>query len=111
IMNTMREKYGADAREVDMVSYIMYPQVYDEWMKFSAQFGDVSVVPTKHFVTPMRIGEEINFEIEKGKTLYVRLKAIGEVRSRHNAARSPRAHVFRATATARHAHVITCVRV
>jgi len=54
-------------------------QVYDEWMRFAGTFGDVSVVPTKHFCTPLKIGEEVSFEIEQGKTLYIRLKAIGAV--------------------------------
>jgi pyruvate carboxylase len=54
-------------------------QVFTEWMAFVTTYGDVSVLPTKYFTTPLAIGEEIAFEIEKGKTLYIRLKAIGTV--------------------------------
>lgn len=54
-------------------------QVYDEWQRWTGSFGDVSVLPTKYFSQPVKIGEEISFEIEKGKTLYIRLKAVGEM--------------------------------
>jgi pyruvate carboxylase len=30
-------------------------QVFEDWMKFAAQYGDVSVIPTKYFITPMKV--------------------------------------------------------
>lgn len=75
---TLREKYGVGVREVDVLSYVMYPKVFDEWVTFTNQYGDVSVLPTPYFVHGMSVGEEIAFEIEKGKTLYVRLKSVGK---------------------------------
>jgi pyruvate carboxylase len=72
-----RDKYGETIRDVDVLSHVMYPQVFADWMRFSNVYGDVSVIPTRYFVTPMKVGEEISFELERGKTLYVKLKAIG----------------------------------
>lgn len=42
-------------------------------------YGDVSVLPTRYFVQPVGIGEEISFEINRGKTLFIRLKSISDV--------------------------------
>lgn len=78
----LKEKYGEGTREVDMMSWVMYPAVYDDWMKFTNKFGDVSVIPTRYFVAPMKLGEEIFFEIEQGKTLFIKLKLVGEVSAR-----------------------------
>lgn len=75
----MREKYGEHVRPVDVLSRVMYPAVYDDWMRFASQYGDVSVIPTRYFTTAMRVGEEISFELERGKTLFVRLKSVGAV--------------------------------
>lgn len=41
--------------------------MFEDWQKWQALYGDVSVLPTKHFTQPVRIGEEIAFEIERGK--------------------------------------------
>jgi pyruvate carboxylase len=79
VERALRERYGETVREVDTLSYVMYPAVFDDWMKFTNRFGDVSVLPTHEFVSPMKIGQEIQFPIQKGKTLFIRLKAISEV--------------------------------
>lgn len=75
----MRERTGgvAPPRDVDVISAVMYPSVYADFARFCNEFGDVSVIPTHHFVTPLRPGEETAFEIEPGKTLFVRLKSVG----------------------------------
>lgn len=74
----LRERYGGRITEQDVMSYVMYPAVFEEWSEFGAKYGDVSVIPTRQFVSPMRVGQEVSFEIEKGKTLIARLKHIGE---------------------------------
>ena len=45
------------------------------------EFGDVSVIDTPEFLYGMRLGEEIEIEIEKGKTLMVKLVSISEPRT------------------------------
>ena len=49
-----------------------------EYVKTCEQFGDISVFDTPTFLYGMRLGEEIEVEIEKGKTLIVKLVSIGE---------------------------------
>jgi pyruvate carboxylase len=60
----------------DLLSYALYPKVFMEFEQFRKQFGDVSVLDTPTFFYGLRLGEEIEVEIEKGKTLIVKLVSI-----------------------------------
>ena len=62
----------------DVLLMHLYPKVFIEYTKTVEQFGDVSVLDTPTFLYGMRLGEEIEVEIEKGKTLIVKLVSIGE---------------------------------
>ncbi|MFA9557319.1 pyruvate carboxylase [Evansella sp. AB-rgal1] len=75
------ELYNKLDRQVtshDIVSYALYPKVYLENEAFIEQYGDISVLDTLTFFYGLRLGEEIEVEIEKGKTLIVKLVSIGE---------------------------------
>ncbi|KAF2237721.1 pyruvate carboxylase [Viridothelium virens] len=72
----LREKYG-HASETDVASYAMYPKVFEDYKKFVAKYGDLSVLPTKYFLAKPEIGEEFNVELEKGKVLILKLLAVG----------------------------------
>lgn len=69
-------KYGS-VTECDVASYAMYPKVFDDYRKFVATYGDLSVLPTKYFLSKPEIGEEFHVELEKGKVLILKLLAIG----------------------------------
>ncbi|MEM6456095.1 MAG: pyruvate carboxylase [Acidobacteriota bacterium] len=75
------ERWSAHAalRPEDVVSAALYPQVFDDYMNFRRDFGDVSVLATRQVLQPLAIGEEIMIEIERGKTLVVTLTAVGEL--------------------------------
>ncbi|KAK8027654.1 pyruvate carboxylase [Apiospora marii] len=70
------QKWGS-VTECDLASYIMYPKVFDDYKKFIQKYGDLSVLPTKYFLTAPRIGEEFHVELEKGKVLILKLLAVG----------------------------------
>lgn len=63
----------------DVASYNMYPKVYEEYRKYIEKYGDLSVVPTKYFLAPPEISEEFSVDIEQGKTLVLKLLAVGEL--------------------------------
>ncbi|MBE1553596.1 pyruvate carboxylase [Sporosarcina limicola] len=65
----------------EVLSNALYPKVFEEYSQTNKQFGDVSVIDTPEFLYGMRLGEEIEVEIEKGKTLIVKLVSIGEPQS------------------------------
>ncbi|CAM3088622.1 pyruvate carboxylase [Filibacter tadaridae] len=65
----------------EVLSYAIYPKVFEEYSAMEKEFGDVSVIDTPEFLYGMRLGEEIEVEIEKGKTLIVKLVSISEPQS------------------------------
>jgi len=69
----------ATIRDTDVLSYAMYPKVYEEFKQFRRDYSDVSVLPTRYFFAPMVPGEEVSFDIERGKKLFCRLVAVGDV--------------------------------
>lgn len=73
------EKRFGNITGCDVASYTMYPKVYEEFRKYIEKYGDLSVVPTKYFLSPPEIGEEFAVEIEQGKTLVLKLLAVGEL--------------------------------
>ncbi len=44
---------------------------------FVTKYGDLSVLPTKYFLSKPEIGEEFHVELEKGKVLILKLLAVG----------------------------------
>ena len=50
----------------------MYPKVFVDYAADRAAFGDVSTLPTTVFFYGMQPGQEINIDLERGKTLIVR---------------------------------------
>jgi pyruvate carboxylase len=64
----------------DVVSYLMYPQVFEQLAEHQRQFADVSVLPTPIFLYGMIPGEEIAVDIEPGKTLIIKFLTVGEAR-------------------------------
>ena len=79
LQRELRERHGPHMRDVDVISAALYPKVFEEYREFRDRFSDVSVLPTRHFLAPLEVGEEISVEIEKGKILIIRLKAVGEL--------------------------------
>jgi pyruvate carboxylase len=56
----------------------MYPKVFLDYMGRHRIYGPVRVLPTPVFFYGMQPGEEIPVEIDPGKTLEIRLQAVGE---------------------------------
>lgn len=64
--------------DFDLLAYALYPKVFLDYVRTLEQFGDLSSLDTPTFLYGMRLGEEIEVEIEVGKTLIVKLISIGE---------------------------------
>jgi pyruvate carboxylase len=69
---------GRDPLRREVVSYLLYPQVYQEFAAHEQHYADTSVLPTPVFFYGMQPGEEIAVDIEPGKTLIVKLLVMGE---------------------------------
>jgi pyruvate carboxylase len=70
--------------ERDTISYLLYPQVFQEFIGHQTRFGDVSVLPTPVFFYGMEREAEVLVELEPGKTLIIKLMAVGEPDTRGN---------------------------
>ncbi|MGR3782040.1 MAG: pyruvate carboxylase, partial [Albimonas sp.] len=67
---------GEEIDDEDLCGYLMYPKVFTDYMKRHADFGPVRVLPTPTFFYGMEEGEQIEVEMEQGKTLQVGLSAM-----------------------------------
>ncbi|KMK96641.1 pyruvate carboxylase [Rossellomorea marisflavi] len=83
--NALKEKLFEDLKRpvtsFDALGYALYPKVFMEYAGMVDQFGDISVLDTPTFLFGMRLGEEIEVEIETGKTLIVKLVSIGQAQA------------------------------
>lgn len=73
VRNELKGKLKKDPTEDDVWSYLMYPDVFLKFADFRKAHGDVSVLPTTAYYYGLRDKEEINVNLEEGKTLFVRL--------------------------------------
>lgn len=78
IKEDLANRFG-DITECDVASYNMYPKVYEDFQKTKEKYGDLSVLPTRSFLAPAIVGEEIEVTIEQGKTLIIKLQAVGDL--------------------------------
>ncbi len=67
-----------EPKDRDVISYLLYPEVFENFAKLRKQYSDLSVLPTPIAFYGLQVGEETAFEIEPGKTLIIKLLAIGE---------------------------------
>jgi pyruvate carboxylase len=76
----LRQKTNESPSIEDVLSYLLYPEVYLQFADHRKRYGDTSVIPTANFFYGLQPGEEIAVEIEKGKTLIIRFHTVSEIR-------------------------------
>ena len=74
----LAEKIGYEPKMEELLSYLMYPQVFLDYRTSYQNFGDVTLLDTPTFFQGIRLGETVEVQIERGKTLIIRLDEIGE---------------------------------
>jgi pyruvate carboxylase len=70
---------GANIRDADVISAALYDKVFDEYRDYRDRMSDVSLVPTRFFLAPPEVGKEFSVEIERGKTLVVKLISVSAI--------------------------------
>lgn len=78
IRDKLFNKYNRPITSHEVLAYSLYPKVFEEYMETAKKFDNVSVLDTLTFLYGLKLGEEIEVEIEKGKTLIIKLVSIGE---------------------------------
>ena len=61
-----------------VLSYALYPKVFDDYVNHVKDFNDVSELESDVFFYGLNIGQECEVEIEEGKNLTIKLVDIGE---------------------------------
>ena len=72
------ELNGLKVDDEDLNGYLMYPKVFLDYMGRHRTYGPVRTLPTRTFFYGMQPGDEITAQIDSGKTLEIRLLAVGE---------------------------------
>ncbi len=69
---------GRPVGDRDALSYLLYPRVFPDLAAHERTYSDTSILPTSIFFFGPDPGDEHPVEIEPGKTLIVKLLAVGE---------------------------------
>ncbi len=82
-LEAVRAKLSADLDgykidDEDLNGYLMYPKVFLDYMGRHKAYGPVRTLPTRTFFYGMTSGKKFPIEIDPGKTLELRLQAVGE---------------------------------
>jgi pyruvate carboxylase len=76
----VKEETGSTSR-TDLLSYLMYPEVFLKFAAARTQYGELEVLPTPPFFYGLEERQEVTVELEPGKTLIIRLLTVGEPRA------------------------------
>jgi pyruvate carboxylase len=74
----LEQKTGSKPSRTDLMSYLMYPDVFVKYDANRQTWGDVEVLPTPQFFYGLERGEEVTIELEPGKTLIIKALTISE---------------------------------
>jgi pyruvate carboxylase len=74
----LQQQLPRPVTDEDLASYLMYPKVWSDYARERQQYGDPGILPTAVFFYGMEPGQEINIDLERGKTLIVRYLAASE---------------------------------
>jgi pyruvate carboxylase len=72
------KKVGHKISRTDLMSYLMYPDVFVKFAKARSAFSDVDVLPTPEFFYGLEKEKEVSIEIEPGKILIVKFLTVSE---------------------------------
>jgi pyruvate carboxylase len=74
----IQQRLPREVTDEDLASHLMYPRLWAEYARERLQYGDPAILPTAVFFYGMEPGQEINIDLERGKTLIVRYLATSE---------------------------------
>ena len=69
-----------DPTNRQVLSYSLYPKVFDDYIAHVRDFNDVSKIESDVFFYGLNIGQECEVEIEEGKVLTIKLVDIGDAK-------------------------------
>ena len=73
------EEKGIEPREEDLISSALYPKVFDDYLDYIKENGEVTHIGSDVFFHGLMEGESTEISIEEGKTLIVTLIEVGKL--------------------------------
>lgn len=80
----LKEKFNIEPTKKDLLSYVLYPKVFEDYLKYIDEFGDLSRMGSDVFFHGLYEGETCEIEIAEGKVLVIKLLEIGRLDNEGN---------------------------
>lgn len=77
-LKKLRERFDASLTFTDLLSWLLYPKVFEEFYAKQKLYGEVWHIPTVNFFYGLKHDEEVLVEIAKGKSILVRFLTCSE---------------------------------
>ncbi len=79
IKKYLEDNFGIEGNIEEVLSYALYPKVFEDYLKYKEENGDFSRMESDIFFHGLREGEIGEVEIEEGKILVIKLIEIGSI--------------------------------
>ena len=75
----LKDNFEIDLTQQQKLSYALYPKVFEDYLKYLDEYGDLSRMGSDIYFHGLYEGETCEIEIEEGKALVVKLLDIGKL--------------------------------
>lgn len=75
----LKDKYDIAPNKKDALSYALYPDVFEDYLNYTKEFGDLSRLGSDVYFHGLAEGETCEAEVANGKTYMIKLSGIGKI--------------------------------
>lgn len=84
IGNYLKEKYNFEPDKRDLISFSLYPEVFEEFIKYISEYGDISRLGSDVYFHGLSKGETCEAEAKEGRIFMIKLLDIGKLDNEGN---------------------------
>ncbi|ESU30023.1 pyruvate carboxylase [Flavobacterium limnosediminis JC2902] len=77
-LQLFHQKFDDKLTMEDLLSYIMFPKVFEDFYKFRKYFGNIEKLPTPYFYYPLKTNEELIVNLDSGKNMLIDFRYMSE---------------------------------
>ncbi len=79
IRTLLTDKYGIEPTMKELISYALYPKVFEDYLKYLKEYGDLSNMNSSIFFDGLDEGETCEVEVAEGKVFIIKLLQVGNI--------------------------------